>query len=61
MKLEWLLKTSRPIGIMVRVFANGPVERGSTPGRVIPKTQILYFMPPYLILSIIRYGARVVE
>ena len=24
---------------MVRVFANGPGEQGSIPGRVIPKTQ----------------------
>ena len=24
---------------MSRVFANGPVEQGSIPGRVIPKTQ----------------------
>ena len=29
----------RLIGIMVRVFANGPGYRGSNPGRVIPKTQ----------------------
>ena len=27
------------IGIMVRVFANGPEDLGSIPGRVIPKTQ----------------------
>ena len=27
------------IGLMSRVFANGPVDRGSIPGRVIPKTQ----------------------
>ena len=26
-------------GIMVRVFAKGPGDRGSIPGRVIPKTQ----------------------
>ena len=26
-------------GIMVRVFANGPGDLGSIPGRVIPKTQ----------------------
>ena len=26
------------IGIMVRVFANGPGDLGSIPGRVIPKT-----------------------
>ena len=27
------------IGVMVRVFAYGPVNLGSIPGRVIPKTQ----------------------
>ena len=27
------------IGLMSRVFANGLGDRGSTPGRVIPKTQ----------------------
>ena len=27
------------IGIMVRVFAKGPGDLGSIPGRVIPKTQ----------------------
>ena len=27
------------IGVMVRVFANGPGDLGSIPGRVIPKTQ----------------------
>ena len=29
----------RAIGQMSRVFANGPGDRGSIPGRVIPKTQ----------------------
>ena len=29
----------RAIGLMSRVFANGPGDRGSIPGRVIPKTQ----------------------
>ena len=28
-----------PIGLAVRVFANGPGDLGSVPGRVIPKTQ----------------------
>ena len=27
------------IGLMSRVFANGPGDRGSIPGRVVPKTQ----------------------
>ena len=30
----------KQIGIMVRVFANGPEDRGLNPGRVIPKSQI---------------------
>ena len=29
----------RAIGLMSRVFANGPGDQGSIPGRVIPKTQ----------------------
>ena len=49
----------RPIGIMVRVFANGPRDLGLIPGRVIPKTQKWYLMPPYLTLNIIRYRSRV--
>ena len=35
----WKYKSSR-------VFSNGPDDRGSIPGRVIPKTQALYLMPP---------------
>ena len=29
----------RGISLMNRVFANSPADRGSIPGRVIPKTQ----------------------
>ena len=29
----------RSIGLMSRVFTNGPGDRGSIPGRLIPKTQ----------------------
>ena len=29
----------RAIGLMSRVFTNGPGDRGSIPGRAIPKTQ----------------------
>ena len=29
----------RAIGLMSRVFANGPGDQGSIPGPVIPKTQ----------------------
>ena len=42
------------IDIMVRVFANGPRDLGSIPGRVIPKTQKWYLMLPCLTLSILR-------
>ena len=30
---------NQAIGLMSRVFANGPDDQGSIPGRVIPKTQ----------------------
>ena len=33
----------RGIVLMSRVFANGPGDRGSIPGRVIPKTQKMVF------------------
>ena len=34
----WREKVRRLIGLVGRVFANGPGDRGSIPGRVIPKT-----------------------
>ena len=34
-----LLLAYRAIGLMTRAFAIGPGDRGSIPGRVIPKTQ----------------------
>ena len=39
LKTMLVVNTYRLIGIMVRVFANGPGDRGSIPGRFIPKTQ----------------------
>ena len=33
---------STHIDLVSRAFANGPGDRGSIPGRVIPKTQILF-------------------
>ena len=33
------LHTNQAIGLAVRVFTNGLGDRGSIPGRVIPKTQ----------------------
>ena len=54
---EWLSSIYQPIGIMVRVFANGPEDRGSIPGRDIWKTQKSYLKSPCLTLGIIRYGS----
>ena len=43
------------IGLMSRVFANGPGDQGSIPGRVIPKTKKKWnLMPPWLTLIIIK-------
>ena len=39
---------NRPIDIMLRVFANGPRDQGSIPGRVIPKTQKMVLDPSLL-------------
>ena len=36
--LETIRRNNRDIGPAVRVFANGPGDLGSIPGRVIPKT-----------------------
>ena len=47
------------IGQVGRVFANGPGDLGSIPGRVMPKTQKWYLIPPCLTLSNIRYVSRV--
>ena len=43
-----------------KVFVNGPVDLGSIPGRIIPKTfKKWYLIPPCLTLSNIRYVSRV--
>ena len=55
--LRWIL--NRVIGLMSRVFANGPGDQGSILGQVIPKTQKWYLKPPCLTLSIIRHGSRI--
>ena len=46
---------------MVRMFANGPDDRGSTPSQVIPKIQKWYLLLPGLIFSITGYGSWVSE
>ena len=45
----------RPIGLVSKVFANGPGDFGSIPGLV----KKWYLMPPCVTLSIIRYGSKV--
>ena len=37
--IRYYLLSNRAIGLMSRVFANGPGDRDSIPGWVIPKTQ----------------------
>ena len=41
------------------MFGNGPRDEGSIPGRVIPKTQTWYLIPPILTLSNIKYVSRI--
>ena len=35
---NYIFSIDQPIALVGRVFANGPGDRGSIPGRVIPKT-----------------------
>ena len=48
------LKERKLVSLMNRVFASGPGERGSIPGRVIPDFKKSYLIPPCLTLSFIR-------
>ena len=41
--VQVLFKFYQAIGIMVRVFANGPGDQGSIPSQVIRKTQKMVF------------------
>ena len=45
------------IGLMSRVFANDPGDRGSIPGRVIPKTQKMVF--DAALLNTQHYNVRI--
>ena len=53
------LFSSDLIGLVGRVFTNGPVDLGSISGHVLPKTLKCYLIPPYLTHSNIRYVSRV--
>ena len=46
--INWSIIIEPDIGMMVRVFANGPGDLGSILGRVIPKTQKIV-LDPYLL------------
>ena len=46
------------IGMMVRVFTNGLGDLGSTPGRIIPKTQKSYLMAPLLNTQQYKVGIK---
>ena len=54
-----LLKVQRiyAIGLMSKVFANGPEDRGSLPGRVIPKNKKMVFDATFL--NIQNYKIRI--
>ena len=45
------------IGLVGRVFVNGPGDRGSIPGRVIPKTQKIVLDTP--LLNTQQYKVRI--
>ena len=49
--------TPRGLSIMVKVFANGPGDLGSIPGRVIPKTQKV--VPDVTLLNTQHYKLRI--
>ena len=51
------IKSYRVIGLMRRVFANGPGDQGSIPDRVIPKTQNMVL--DAVLLSTQRYKVRI--
>ena len=56
-KLSTINIDNRAICLMIRVFANGPGDRGSIPGRVIPKTQKMVFDDT--LLSTQHYKVRI--
>ena len=54
-----LSKVEPDFGIMVRVFATGPGDQGSIPGRVIPKTQKMVLDASLFDTQHYMYGSRV--
>ena len=59
-KLPWKFKSKNVWdGLMSSMFVNCLGDQSSIPGRVMPKTQKWYWIPPCLTLSIIRSGSKV--
>ena len=50
--------SDQAIGLMSRVFTNGPENWDSIPGRVIPKTQKMVLDAALLNILNLRYGSR---
>ena len=50
---------NRDIGLISRVFTNGPGDRGSIPGQVIPKTQKMALDAPLLTTQHYKVVSRV--
>ncbi len=55
--LYFHLSKNQAIGLMSRVFTNGPGDQGSIPGRVIPKTQKMVL--DVILLSTQHYKVRI--
>ena len=53
----WVTVNNRLIGLVGRVFANGPGDLGSIPGRVIPKT--LKMVLDITLLNTQQYKVRI--
>ena len=49
--------TNRAMGLMSRAFVNGPRDRGSIPGRVIPKTEKM--VRDTALLNTLHYKVRI--
>ena len=56
---SWIQARPGERWVLPGVFANGPGDLVSIPGRVISKAQKWYLKPPCLTLSIIMKGSRV--
>ena len=56
---DFVVQRINKLALVGKGRANGLGDQGSIPGRVIPKTQKCYLIPPCLTLNIIRYVSSV--